>query len=289
MLLVDEAQMKKRLEIASVKLQAAVQAGIFFGGEKITADMEGTDFQRMGSNAVIPICGPVQYKYDFWCWLFDGTSYQGIQGKFSNAINDESIDRIILYVDCPGGEVTGCAELGDYIYASRGAKEIVAVVDPLAASAGYWLASQADRIVGIKSCQTGCIGTMYQLRSYSRMFEEEGIDVAIIRSKGAELKNIGHPLEPMTDEVKAVFQAKCDKLGEEFYAAVARGRGVSVETVKKDYGKGECFYGDEALSRGMLDQIGTFQSVLSETKAKPSSSSTAKKRTGIRGMQGMRF
>jgi len=83
--------------------------------------------------AIIPIQG-VLTKAESWFgaeWL---QLYAQIGGYLQDAVNDAGVRAILLQVDSPGGETTGCLELSDYIYSIRGAKPIYAVADDFAFS-----------------------------------------------------------------------------------------------------------------------------------------------------------
>lgn len=236
----------------------------------MSAGME-TDsrFQVSGTDAIIEVSGPMSYKYDFYCWLYDGTSYQGLKQQIHAAQANADVRRIVLVMDTPGGDVTGCKETAAVIAGSK--KPIDAMVDPTCASAGLWLASQCRKIVCIESGDVGSLGVQIVAKSYARMFQEAGIDISVIRAAISPEKNLGHPYEAFTDEAKAHFQSRCDKWGELFLADVAKGRGVSREVALEQFGKGQMLDADQALACGLIDSIGTIDSVLSEQIAdKPS-------------------
>lgn len=240
---------------------------------RIEDEMDGS-YHFVGGNAIIPVTGPLSYKYDFWCWLMDGCSYQGLQAKINAAQANVDVKRIVLVVDTPGGEVTGCKETADMI--ARSSKPIDCIVDPMAASAGLWIASQCRKITCIESGQIGSLGVQAMVTSYHKMFEEAGIDVKMVRAAISPKKNALHPYEPMKDEAVADLQANVDKWGERFLAAVASGRKVSRQTALDKFGQGKMLDADEALEAGLIDAIGTVDSVLADSEP------TSKRRTALR-------
>lgn len=251
------ARVAKTAHLKRQQLQAyaGLESSEWFN--KIKAYEEGTEFQRQGTVAVINIRGYLSYAYDFWTWWLDGCSYCGVINKIRAASDDTGITKIVLNVNSPGGGTIGVIEAADAIFAARKKKEVVSVINPEAASAGYWLASQAERIVAMASGFVGSIGAEIDYMSVAGMLKEEGIDVAVIRSAVSPDKNLGHQMEPISDSAKAYFQELCDYAAASFIAHVARGRGVKESVVLDKYGKGRMLFGSQALELGMVDSIGT--------------------------------
>ena len=266
--LVDQDSFKSVVTKSHLKFQASVSA--FAGNfEKAMARDQDTEYQRVGTTALIPISGPLSYKYDFWSWYMDGQSYQGIAAKINAAMGDDSVERVVFTFDTPGGEHCGLGELADLIYSSRDRKECIAVIDPMAASAGYWLASQCSKIVSMKSGMVGSLGTQIVISSIAKYLEDEGYDMRVIRAAISPDKNIAHPYEAMKEKAVEHYQAMTDKAGNQFVDAVARGRSVSTETVLNKFGKGLMLFADDALAAGMIDRITSLSSVLSESQSSP--------------------
>lgn len=247
--------------------------------DRIKAREEGSEFDRRGNVAVISIKGYLSYGYSFWTWLMDGCSYCGLIAKINAAMNDQSITKIVLDVNSPGGGTIGCIEASNAIFAARKVKDVVAVVNPEAASAGYWLASQAAKIVVLESGFVGSVGAEIDYQSFHGYMKELGIDVAIIRSAVSPDKNLGHQLEPISDRAKEYFQGLCDYAAANFIEHVARGRNVKESVVTTTYGKGRMFFGKQAVDIGMADGIGD---LASEVNASTDGRSAARVGNSIR-------
>ncbi len=91
--------------------------------------------------AIIPVEGPLFRKADLFSAISGATSYQTIRADMEKALEDPSIKAILFDVNSPGGEVDGCSELADAIFAARDRKPIWCYVGGLGASAAYWLLS----------------------------------------------------------------------------------------------------------------------------------------------------
>lgn len=256
----------KRQSVALRSQQvAAVEASAWGSSwDRIKSAAEGGEFARHGKTAVINCVGMLDYKYDIWAYLFDSSCYLGIINQMQAAAMDSNIEKIILYCDSPGGYTSGVIEAADAVYAARQVKEVVAVVDPSAYSGGYWLASQASRIVAIESGGVGSIGSQIIYRSYYQMMQQMGVNSEVLRSVVSPHKNAGHPEEELSEAGRKSRQESLDFIGEKFVAHVARGRGVSTETVLEKFGQGKTFYAEQAIALGMIDAIGSYASELAE-------------------------
>lgn len=231
-----------------------------------------SETRAMGTSAVvmIPVMGELWPRENLFTYFFGGASVERIRAQVRTALADETVKAIVLKFDSPGGLVDGIPEFAAELFAARGTKPIVSMIDAGAcASAAYWLAANTEAISMSSSSQVGSIGILSIHESYARMLEEEGIDVTIIRS--APTKADGLPHEPLSDEARADLQAKVDERAGQFRADVARGRGVTTKVVQETFGEGKVFFAKEAKAIGMVDRIETCDQLiarLSGTKAR---------------------
>lgn len=189
-----------------------------------------------------------------------GTSTELFRKSFTDALEEDAVGSILIDVDSPGGTVDDVPDLADLILASRGQKPIVAVVNTLAASAAYWIASAADEVVITKSGEVGSIGVYTVHEDLSQYYEKKGLKTTLISA--GEFKVEGNPFEPLGDEARAHLQSRVDAFSNMFVEDVARGRGITVAQVHDSFGQGRIFGGKEAKSRGMVDRIATFREVM---------------------------
>lgn len=243
------------LEVTGALSAAAV-------GEDFAAALElarGGPSRRAQASAVarIRIEGPIEQRASIWTLLFGGAALDMIEAEFDAALKDPDVKGILLEVDSPGGTVYGVPELARRIRAARGQKPIVAVANAEAASAAYYLASQADEVVVTPSGQVGSIGVLYLHTDLTGMAEKQGVAFRIFRSQ--ERKADVNPYESLSDEAAADIQAKVDAYDGMFVQDVARGRGVTVEKVRADYGAGRMFLAKDALKAGLIDRVETLE------------------------------
>lgn len=210
--------------------------------------------------AVIPIVGVIEHRMEAMGNISGGMSPNTIAQSFRAALNDASVSAIVLDIDSPGGTVLGLSELGDEIRAARGKKPVVAVANSVAASAAYWLGSQAEEFVVTPSGQVGSIGVLSMHQDITGLLEQEGVKINLIHF--GKYKVEGNPFEVLGDEARAAIQADVDAYGGMFHRAVAKGRGVAVEKVRSDFGQGRMLMASDALARGMVDAVETFDDVI---------------------------
>lgn len=234
------------------------------GDMDVTAVHEQRKGFTAGNTAVIPIMGPITRRADFFTLLFGGASIDGLTEQFNAALADSSIGRIVLNIDSPGGEVAGVEEFAATVFAARGVKPVVAVVNSLAASAAYWIAAQAEDIAMAPGSLVGSIGTLAIHQEFSKALESDGVGTTIISA--GKKKTEGNPFEPLTEEAKASIQGHVDEAFHTFVKAVARGRGVTASDVKAGFGEGGVVGPKEAVSLGMVDRIASLDDVLSAGK-----------------------
>jgi capsid assembly protease len=209
-----------------------------------------------GVVAVIPIRGVISQKINLMTNISGGTSIEKLTAAFRSALADPSIKAIVFDVDSPGGGVEGVPELAEEIFKSRGQKKTIALANPMAGSAAYWLASAAEEFVVIPSGQVGSIGVFVAHEDVSKALETEGVKISLI-SAGAH-KTDGNPYEPLSDEARADLQNKVDAFYSMFVKSVADGRGVKPSAVKNGFGQGRMVLAGDAVKAGMVDRIATF-------------------------------
>ncbi len=225
-----------------------------------------------GAVAVVPVYGTILGRD----WQFTQSSHGGTTSaeeliRTLRGIDaDSSISTIVLDMDTPGGSVELIPEAAA-VLAGLG-KPVVAQVNTMAASAGYWLAAQADEIVASPSAELGSIGVYTMHVDEREALAQDGMSVTIVRA-GAN-KVAANPYEALTPEALADIQKSVDEYHDMFVGAVASGRGVTRAAVRSKFGDGLVFRAREAVERGMADRIAT----LDETIARYAGGARPKRR-----------
>lgn len=229
------------------------------------ARMAGASAATPRGLAVIPVRGAiVQHAADLGP-CEGGTSTQTISAQLRLANADDSVEKILMVYNTPGGSVFGVQELAAEIRNS--AKPVVALANSQAASAGYWLASQAGKVYVTPSGEVGSIGVYGAHRDVSDKLATDGIKVTLISS--GKYKTEGHPFGPLSDDAKAFLQSRADDSYAAFTRDVARGRNIGVDDVRAGMGEGRVLGAAAAKEQKMVDGIMTYDQVVQHIMKRP--------------------
>lgn len=193
------------------------------------------------------------------------TSYEGIKFQAASIAADSKVSNVILDIESPGGEAVGAFEAAQAIKELSAIKPVTAVVNGMAASAAYALASGASKIVTTPTGVVGSIGVVLLHADYSRALDKAGITPTLIFA-GAH-KVDGNPFEPLPEAVRADMQREVMQFYDLFIQTVANGRKqMSSQAIRGT--EARVFIGQEAVDIGLADEVGTFESVLAEISAR---------------------
>jgi protease-4 len=181
----------------------------------------------------------------------------GNEEKLAEAVDDLADDRqvaaLMVVIDSPGGAVSGGEALHDAIARVATRKPVVAVMQGLAASAGYMIAVPAQRIFARNATITGSIGVIMEAPEFSGLLDKLGIDVQTLVS--GPLKGQPSLSAPMTQAGQAALQSLLMDLYDQFVGMVAQGRHMSVADVRT-LADGRAYTGRQALPLHLIDAIG---------------------------------
>lgn len=204
--------------------------------------------------ALIPITGILGKVPSRAMELFGGTSTVTISRQLEAALEDSSVQSILLYIDSPGGTVDGTQALAEKIQAARGKKPIVALADGSMCSAAYWIGSSADKVfASSETAQIGSIGVVAAHLDVSGREQQLGIKTTEITA--GKYKRIASNYRALDLEGRSTIQEAVDYLYSLFVAHVASARGVSEKTVTQKMADGRVFIGRQAVSAGLIDGI----------------------------------
>ena len=213
--------------------------------------------------AVIPVTGVLSFKPGPFSSFFGGTTMTELIAEINAAVAAKNVKGILMLFDSPGGIAAGQLEASAAIRAARDRKPVIAMINPLAASAAFWLASQASRVIITPSGNTGSLGVFSMHLSFAEAFRKAGIEATVISSTPE--KTEFSPVLKLSDDAKAAAQREVDLIFNDFLKDVALGRGMPVAMVKRDFGRGRVVNARDAVRGGLVDRIGTFEQALSAT------------------------
>jgi ClpP class serine protease len=149
---------------------------------EINNPSNGGDESQGNKIAVLPIHGTISHRMNMVNDISGGVSTESLGKEFTSLVDNPEIGTIVLDIDSPGGSVAGIEELGNQIFQARDKVRIVASANSLAASAAYWLGSQAHEFTVTPSGEVGSIGVIAVHESVFKVKEKEGKDITIIKA-----------------------------------------------------------------------------------------------------------
>ncbi len=173
--------------------------------------------------------------------------------RIDAAATDPSVKALIVEIDSPGGTVAGGEMLHVALARVAAQKPVVAVMQSIAASAGYMIALPAARIFCAPATLTGSIGVLLETGNVERLLDKLGVQAESIVS--GPLKDQPSLTRPLSAEGRAVLQGLVMDMYEQFVAMVAEGRHMPIDKVKS-LADGRAYTGRQALALGLVDEFG---------------------------------
>lgn len=267
---VVRAVMEKPWAILPSKLAAIVEiVALRAGGEKLSEEEISARIgavrprkneQRAGAIALLPLYGTIVPRADMFNEASGGTSVQRFQAMLRDAVADKDIRGILIDIDSPGGQTGLLPELAREVREARAKKPVVAIANTLAASAAYWIGSQATEFVATPSALLGSIGVLSTHHDLTGASEQAGIKTTLVHA-GKHKVDLS-PFQPLSEEGKQELQDLVDDAYALFTRDVAAGRGVPVDSVCNGFGEGRVLHARAALNEGMIDRIETFEATV---------------------------
>ena len=193
---------------------------------------------------VIPVAGVIGKGLSPLEKMMGSADVDAIMSAIDQMTANPVVKRIAFHVSSPGGTVTGVEELANKI---RGLKmPTMAYTDSEMASAAYWIASAADRVVAAPSATVGSIGVYMAIPDFSKAAEMQGLKMVVIKS--GKYKGAGIEGTSLTADQVDNLQASVDAIHADFKAAVQMKR----KMVQSATMEGQTFSGKQAAGVGLV-------------------------------------
>ena len=179
-----------------------------------------------------------------------------------DAHDDDNVAAVVLRVNSPGGEVFASEQIRREVDRLKAAgKPVVVSMGDVAASGGYWISMNADRIYADPSTITGSIGIFGVIPTIPRALEKIGVHTdGVGTTPYAGAFDLTRELDP---RVGQVIQGVIEKGYRDFTGRVAKARGRSVEQIDA-IAQGRVWSGAQARERGIVDAMGGLQVALDD-------------------------
>lgn len=206
--------------------------------------------------------------------IVDGDQPRGVVGGetvstlLRNARDDDKVKAVVLRVNSPGGGVYASEQIRREVeQLKKAGKPVVVSMGDVAASGGYWISMNADRIYAEPNTITGSIGIFGLIPNFTRALDKIGVHsdgVGTTRWAGAF-----DPTRPLDPEVGRVIQSVIDKGYRDFTGKVAAARKQPVTAIDA-VARGRVWSGAQAKERGLVDAFGGVQDAIADaaTRAK---------------------
>ena len=189
-----------------------------------------------------------------------------VKAAFDYVKQDEKVKGIILQINTPGGDIIEVEKIYEKILEVKKVKPIVALLENIATSGGYYCAVATDKIVSHPLTITGNVGAVMILYNVEELFEKKlGIGMNVIKS--GKHKDIGSPFRKMDSEERKILQNLVDEAAKRFLDVVIKNRNISSDKISV-ISDGRIFTGIQAKEIGLVDEMGGLDKVIDIFKEK---------------------
>ncbi|HMO81832.1 MAG TPA: signal peptide peptidase SppA [Pyrinomonadaceae bacterium] len=187
-----------------------------------------------------------------------------VVSAINDAAEDTGVKAIILRIDSPGGSALASDLMWHAIENAKAKKPIVVSMSDVAASGGYYIAANANKIVAEPSTITGSIGVFVGKPVLKGFYDWLGIsNEYVMRGKNA---GIFRATEKWTPEERQKMEEQTNKIYfDNFLPKVAEGRKISVERAN-ELGQGRVWTGTQAKENGLIDEFGGLEKAIDIAK-----------------------
>lgn len=200
------------------------------------------------SIAVIPVHGIIGRHLSSLETMCGGCDLDAVEADLQAALEDPTVEAIVLHVDSPGGVTDGIDAAAEAISEAAREKPVIAFTDTMMCSAAYWLCAGATEIHATAFADVGSIGVYMAWIDQSKFMEKEGLELKLF--KAGRLKAMFMPGQ-MSEEASAHLQAQIDLIYESFTGKVLQHRSA----VAADTMQGQSFLGRQALDLHLVDDV----------------------------------
>ena len=197
--------------------------------------------------------------------IVDGDAKDNVAGnRFAKIISDvrkdSTIQAVVLRVNSPGGSVLASEKIKSELDLLRESKPIIASYGDYAASGGYWISANCDKIYSNASTLTGSIGVFSMIPDLGGVVKNTlHVNITPVNSnKHSDMYGLMRALDKNELDY---MQASVENIYDKFTTLVSEGRGMSVSRVD-EIAQGRVWTGADALGIGLVDEIGTIEDAI---------------------------
>ena len=197
--------------------------------------------------------------------IVDGDEKENVAGnRFADIIaevrEDSTIQAVVLRVNSPGGSVLASEKIKTELDLLREYKPLIASYGDYAASGGYWISANCDKIYSNASTLTGSIGVFSMIPDLGGVVKNK-LHVTVTPVNSNEHSDMMTGMRALDQKEVAYMQASVENIYEKFTKLVSEGRGMPVDKVD-EIAQGRVWTGADALEIGLVDEIGTLEDAI---------------------------
>lgn len=187
-----------------------------------------------------------------------------LAGKLRKLQQDDDVKAVVLRVNSPGGSAYVSEQIWKAVVDLKAEKPIVVSMGDVAASGGYYISCAANKIFAERTTLTGSIGVFGVVRNLTGTFEKIGLSTDVVKTN--KYADLGDLSRPMREDEKALIQRSVEQTYDLFLTRCADGRGTTKAAIDS-IGQGRVWAGEQALERGLVDQLGGLDDAIKEAAA----------------------
>lgn len=197
--------------------------------------------------------------------IVDGDTKENVAGnRFAKIISDvrkdSSVYAVVLRVNSPGGSVLASEKIKSELDLLRESKPIIASYGDYAASGGYWISANCDKIYSNASTLTGSIGVFSMIPDLGDVVKDK-LHVTITPVNSNAHSDMYNGFRPLNQKELDYMQASVENIYDKFTKLVSEGRGMPVARVD-EIAQGRVWTGADAIGIGLVDEIGTIEDAI---------------------------
>ena len=196
--------------------------------------------------------------------ITSGNGTNGIQDKYLvNQIEklrkDKDIKAVVLRVNSGGGSAYASEQIWKAISELKEEKPVVVSMGDLAASGGYYIACNADKIIASPTTITGSIGIFGMFPNVSGVLKKVGVSADVVKTN--EFADFGNISRGFNDSESQMLQTYINNGYDLFLTRCAEGRGMNKDSLAL-YAEGRVWTGNQAKEIGLVDELGGIEDAI---------------------------
>lgn len=189
----------------------------------------------------------------------DGIDSEDISEDLLDIADNDKIKAVVLRINSPGGSAYGSEQIWKAVSVVKSNKPIVVSMGDYAASGGYYIACNTDRIFAQPTTLTGSIGIFGIFPNIGGLTDKLGIKFDNVKTN--KYSDFGATYRPMNTEERVILQRYINNGYELFTKRCAEGRDMNIDSLKA-IAEGRIYSGTDAMRLGLVDEMGGLEEAI---------------------------